>query len=155
ARWLTAIRDVNASLPRDRRIRVVAGDTFVDWPRLHRREDWAALGDNNVTFARVIETEVLARGRKAPVVLGSNHLTHGGARDGGPNTTTRVEAARPGALEVVWLYTGRPGGDDVDERIAREAWPRPALVPLSGSWIGALTAGTRRLEDVADALLYV
>ena len=46
------------------------------------------------------------------------------------------------------------GGEDIDARVAREAWPRPALVALHGTWIGAIAAGSRRLEDLADALLY-
>src|SRR5689334_760033 len=47
-RWLAAIRDVNRSLPRERRIRVLAGDTPVDWAKLRAPKDWAALGPNDV-----------------------------------------------------------------------------------------------------------
>jgi len=153
ARWLAAIREVNRSLPASRRLRVLAGDTAIDWTRLREPADWAALGDNNVAFARVIADEVLARRRKARVVLGSNHLTRGGARDGGPNTTTRVEARFPGSLYVVWLYDGRPGGEAADARFVKERWQAPALAPLGGGWAGGVAAGTRTLESMADALL--
>jgi len=155
ARWLAAIREVDRALPRERRIRVLAGDTPIEWTRMRGQEDWAALGDNNVSFASVIVDQVVARHRRALVVLGSNHLTRGGARDGGPNTTTRVEARAAGAMQVIWLYTGRPGGDDVDPRIERERWPRPALLPTRGTWVGAIAAGSRRLEDIADAFLHL
>jgi enterochelin esterase family protein len=155
ARWLAALRAVNRGRERSRRVRVLAGDTRVDWARLRSRDDWEALGDNNVTFASVITGQVLAPRHRALVVLGSNHLTRGGDRNGGPNVTTRVDARDPGALYVVWLYTGRPGGDDVEARIQRERWPVPALAPLRGTWAGAIAAGSRRLEDVADALLYL
>jgi hypothetical protein len=108
ARWLAAMHDVNRSLPAARRIRVLAGDTPVDWTRLKSSADWTALGDNNVSFARVIEESVLAKGRKALVILGSNHLTRGGDRNGEPNTTTRVEAL-PG-IDVPRLPVQRPAG---------------------------------------------
>src|SRR5262249_12959593 len=65
ARWLAVIRDVNSGLPAGRRLRVLAGDTAIDWSRMQRHADWAALGDNNVAFAGVILDEVLARKRRA------------------------------------------------------------------------------------------
>ena len=155
ARWLDAVREVNRALPPGRRIRVLAGDTPVDWSRLRGPSDWEALGDNNVSFASVIANQVLAAHRRALAVLGGNHLMRTGTRDGGPNTTTRVEALHPGAMHVVWLSNGRPGGDDVDARITDEHWPRPSLVSLRGTWIGQIAAGAHRFEDIADDLLYL
>ena len=155
ARWLAAMREVNRALPKERRIRVLAGDTPVDWARLTSPADWAALGDNNVTFARVMEESVLARGRKALVILGSNHLTRGGDRNGGPNTTTRVEARFPGSLYVVYLYSGRPGGESADARFVSDRWTAPAVAPLRGTWVGALGGEPRPLESMSDAILFV
>src|SRR5262249_35847578 len=40
ARWLAAIRDANRSRPPGRRVRVLAGDTPVDWSRLRTPQDW-------------------------------------------------------------------------------------------------------------------
>src|SRR5262249_11607559 len=88
ARWLAAIRAATRSRPAGHRVRVLAGDTPVDWSRLETTQDWTALGPNDVSFARVIADSVLAKHHKALVVLGSNHLAHGGSfRDGTPNTT--------------------------------------------------------------------
>jgi len=159
-RWLAAIREVNRTLPPGRRLRVLAGDTPVDWSRLRTPKDWAALGPNDVSFARVIADSVLAKHRKALVVLGSNHLGRGGAfRDGSPNTTTRLDADHPGAMFVVLMFSGWPGGDTTEARIAREQWPTPALCPLAGNWPGALQvasqAGIVRLDRRADALLFL
>src|SRR5439155_16760311 len=86
AQWLAAIRDVNRTLPATRRLRVLAGDTAIDWPRVQTHADWEALGDNNFSFAEVIENEVLRKHRRAFVVLGSNHLTKLG-RSGNPNVS--------------------------------------------------------------------
>ena len=51
AELLAAVREANRNLPAGRRLRVVAGDTPVDWATLKTHDDWVALGDNNVSFA--------------------------------------------------------------------------------------------------------
>src|SRR5262249_45958932 len=40
ARWLAAIRDVNRARPAGRKLRVLAGDTPIDWSRMRTHEDW-------------------------------------------------------------------------------------------------------------------
>lgn len=160
ARWLAAIRDANRQLPTERRIRVLAGDTPVDWRRLHTPGDWTRLGDNNESFSRVIGDEVIAKHRKALVVLGNNHLARGGTfRDRSPNTTTRVNVRAPGSIYVALIYYGGFGDEAADARISSEHWPTPAVTDLSDSWIGqrgiATSAGTLSLATFADALLYL
>jgi len=154
ARWLAAIREVNKGLPLGRRLHVLAGDTRVDWTTLHAPADWAALGPNNVSFSDVIDN-VLQKGHRAFVVLGSNHLMRTGSRDGGANTTTMVESRFRGAMYVAWMYNGRPGSPDAEARMAREHWVAPSLVSMSDSWIGSMPVGERRFADLADALLYL
>ena len=155
ARWLTAIRDVNRNLAPSRRLRVIAGDTRVEWGGMHTPADWAKLGDNNVSFADVIANDVLAKGHRALVVLGSNHLMRTGTRDDGANTTTRVESRFPGSMYVAWLYNGRPGGDEADARMTTERWSAPSLVDLRTSWLGGIPAGRHRFSDAADAVLFL
>ena len=43
ANWLADIRQVNKTLPLSRRLRVLAGDTPIDWNRIRTHSDWAAL----------------------------------------------------------------------------------------------------------------
>jgi enterochelin esterase family protein len=160
ARWLAAIRDVNRTLSPGRRLRVLAGDTPVDWANLRSPADWTALGPNDVSFARVIRDEVLARHHRALVVLGSNHLARGGSfRDRSENTTTRVEAAAPGAMYIALMFSGWPGGDTTEQRIAHERWPVPALCSCQDRWPGALelanASGVSRLGSRVDGLLYL
>lgn len=160
ARWLAAIRDVNLRRPREHRMRVLAGDTPVDWTHLHTRIDWLQLGDNDDSFARVVLRDVIAKHHKALVVLGNNHLARGGTfRDRQPNTTTRIEARVPGSMYVALIYYGGFGDDAVDARIASEQWPAPSLVPLANSWVGRRLIGSgssrRPLAEFGDALLYL
>src|SRR5262249_48005522 len=59
----------------------------------------------------------------------------------------------------VLMWSGWPGGDTTEARIARESWPLPALCPLAGNWPGDLILATRsglsRLGTRADGLLYL
>jgi hypothetical protein len=151
AELLAAVREANRGLPPGRRLRVVAGDTPVDWAEIKTHEDWVALGDNDVSFARVITGEVLDKRRKALVILGSNHLTRCGTRTGGPNTTTRVEKRYPGSTFVALMYAGQPAG--LEKWLA--AGRPPCLYPLKGARLGTEPTSWGKLANLADALLYL
>ena len=65
-----AVRDVNAALPAERRLRVLLGDTPIDWDGPQpgsppRTDDFPAA---------LIQREVLARKRRALVIYGGMHL---------------------------------------------------------------------------------
>jgi hypothetical protein len=151
AELLAAVREANRGRPPGRRLRVVAGDTPVDWAALKTHEDWVALGDNNVSFARVIADEVLDKRRKALVILGSNHLTRSGTRTGAPNTTTRVEKNYPDSTFVVLMYAGQPA--ELEKRLA--GGRPPCLYPLKGTRLGTDSTSRGKLANLADALLYL
>ncbi len=160
ARWLAAIRETNLRHGRSGRIRVIAGDTWIDWDRTKTPKDWAALGANDVSFANLIVEKVIARHHHALVVLGSNHLAHlGSFRDGRPNTATGVESRFPKSIYVMLMFSGWPGGDSTDSRIAAEHWVVPSVSALKDTWLGAMSVGEgdarTRLDTRADALLYL
>ena len=148
---LAAVREVNKSLPPARRLRILAGDTAIDWNKIHTHEDWAALGDNNISISDVINHEVLAKKRHALVILGGNHVTKPGNRNGGPNTTTRIEAAYPGSTYVVLLYGAQTGGwDATEELLHTPVLKAPTFYRLAGSPLAKLP-----LSRYTDALLYL
>jgi hypothetical protein len=152
AEWLGAIREVNKKLPAGRRLHVLAGDTAIDWSRIHNHDEWAALGDNNISIADVVVRQVLEKKHRALVVLGSNHVTKAGDRRGGENFTTRVESSHPGSTYVALLYGVATGWQDSNtEALLHSAEQNaPALYELAGSplangWLG----------KNADAVLYL
>jgi len=158
AQWLAAIRDANMGLPRNRRLRVLAGDTAVDWQSIHTHADWEALGDNNVSFAEVILNEVLRSRHRALVVLGTNHVAKSGDRNGAEDTTTRVESRYPGSTYVV-LLDNRGLLEPPAQELARlQQLPEnaPILCELAGTPLGDFRDdhGTP-LRNKADALLYL
>jgi hypothetical protein len=145
AEWLAAIREVNRGLPATRRLRVLAGDTAIDWSRMRNHADWAALGDNNISIAEVVAREVLRKKHRALVVLGANHVTKSGDRSESDNATTRIERQYPGSTFVLlMLYAG------VLDRAVEDALrlPRRETATLFR------VTGTR-LNQKADALLYL
>ncbi len=133
AEWLAAIRDVNRTLPPNRRFHVLAGDSAIDWDSIKTHDDWAALGDNNVSFADVIDG-VIARNRRALVVLGGNHVAKLGTRTGDANTTTLVERRHPGSTYVVIHHLIPDDPDEVSLRLADPS--EPALYDLAGTRLG-------------------
>lgn len=156
AQWLAAIREVNRGLPVSRRLRVLAGDTPVEWSRIHNHSDWVALGDNNISFADVIINEVLKKKHRALVVLGTNHITKSGDREGGENTTTRVESRYPGSTHVVLLIYHRTLDRAAQDLLRLPNQKTPALFELTESSLSKLAdQDGSPLIKKTDALLYL
>jgi hypothetical protein len=156
ADWLAAIRDVDKRLPVPRRLRVLAGDTAIDWSRIKTHSDWAALGDNNISISNVVISQVLEKKHHALVVLGSNHVTKSGDRAGNDNTTTRVESRFPGSTYVVMLLYVGALDHSLEDQLGLPPRNAPALYELAGIPQAKTRdqRGTVLLER-ADALLYL
>ena len=156
ANWLAVIRQVNQGLPPSRRLRVLAGDTAIEWTQIHTHDEWAALGDNNVSFADVITKEVLAKKHHALVVLGAGHLTKGDERGETGNVTARIESHYPGSTFVVLLdYWGLLTPEAQNEIDALRP-SVPAVYVLAGTTLGKTVDGRGApLSKHADALLYL
>ncbi|HKD61178.1 MAG TPA: hypothetical protein VKB47_12020 [Terracidiphilus sp.] len=151
ANFLAAVREVNKNLPAARRLRVLAGDSPIEWDKIKTNADWGAFQPNDNSFFWVIVHEVLQKHRRALVILGSNHLTKDGDADGFDDTSTLVEKQFPNSMYVALMYTERLSG--VQEQLSE--WPVPSLVPIHGTRLGAVSFGGRSLEKAADALLYL
>src|SRR5581483_5868556 len=152
AEWLAAIREVNQKLPPAKRLRVLAGDTAIDWNHIQSQSDWAALGDNNISFADVINHQVLDKKHHVLVVLGSNHVTKSGDRNGNPNTTTLVESKYPGSTYVVLLLSGRAIPSDAEDRLNLPKRTKPTLYDLAAMGDKYKQSS---IYKQADALLYL
>jgi hypothetical protein len=156
--WLAAIRGANKRLPVAKRMRVLAGDTPIDWAKIRTHEDWLALGVNDVSFAKVVNEEVLDKKRKALLVLGASHLAKDGGKLKQQNTTTRIVKAHPGAMSVVMVFGTVPPFEYGPEVLKKMAdWKIPTLFyPLKGTWLGKEPwLGRDSLDQVADGMLYV
>ncbi len=159
AEWLGAIRDVNKTLPPNRRLRVLAADTAVDWSGIRTHSDWEALGgDNSPSFADVIIEQVLRKKHHALVVLGTNHVLKAGDRDLNDNTTTRVEAQQPGSTYVALLICHGGVANAAQDVLRLPNLTPPAIIELAGPLPGKpMNYGNHNvpLSEEADALLYL
>ena len=137
-------------------MRVLAGDTAIDWSRIHTHSDWAVLGDNNISFADVIVEQVLKKKHHVLVVLGTNHVTKSGDRNGGENTTTRIESRYPGSSNAVLLIYHRTL-NSASQKVLRLADQVPPVVfDLNQPSLSKLIDQDESLlSKKADALLYL
>ena len=127
--FFAAVREVNLKLPPTQRIHVWLGDPPVDWSKIETRADLSKLADRNQFPAKLIESTILAKGRKALILYGVVHFFGDGSLG------RRLEQAHPGALFVVTPYFGftNKSCSDVFERAVRK-WPSVALAtPVRGS----------------------
>ncbi|MFJ1768540.1 hypothetical protein ACIOD2_50065 [Amycolatopsis sp. NPDC088138] len=151
------VRQVNTTLPANRKIRVLACDPPIDWSRVHTPADLDPFTDRDPVIVTVVKTQVLQKHRKALMLFGLGHLTH----DGGSGAVATLEREYPGAAYVVADHRGFTRDNP---RLEQQLGSWPALVPLSGSWLGKLDTtyfpvnrpyppGTRGYPGV-DAYLY-
>lgn len=133
---LAAVREANQKLPKERRLRVLAGDPPIDWEHVVERQDVAPfLPFRDEHFASVVRYQVLAKRRKALLVMGSGHFQR---RDGKPGVIEQqllTAFVKPYILiagsDIVGTY------DDVDARFVQH--PSPWLMEIKGSWLSSLT----------------
>jgi len=150
ANLITALRDVNRGLPPTRRLRVLAAAPPIDWNRIHTRAEWLEASGEDKWFAELIQREVLDKKRNALVIMGANHVTHGGNWRNTDDTTSLLEKHNPHSVYVAMLW-GIPGGSD--PAITRN--PVPSLTALGDTRLGRADYYGRHAEDVADAFLYL
>ncbi len=139
--FFRAVRTLNTTLPRDRRLRVVLGDPPIDWATVRTLEDVrnARVGRSRHP-ADVVLREVLAKGRRALVLYGAGHLYRQNLQ--GANLIEHVETASGIKAFVVITH---PSANLETLGVDPASWQTPRI---------ALTKGTV-LESQLDAVLYL
>jgi hypothetical protein len=164
------VRTVNEALPPDQRIRVVLGDPDVDFSTIRSvadRDQLPGPGQRDTFFADVVEREVLARDRRALLIIGGDHLHRNEATNDAPdqpNAGTLLAQKHPADLFVVENLPYDALGDTAVRETAEAvpaSWERPSLALLEGTWLGAQPVSFRALEpgltfaDRVDAVLWL
>jgi hypothetical protein len=125
------VRRINARLPPERRMRVVACDSPVDWSTVTTLQDLQPFMDRDAYIAAAIEQQILARNRKALLLFGVAHVQHDGGAAG------IYEHDYPGAGFVIADHRGFAADNDaLEQRMA--GWPVPSLARMAGTWLGEL-----------------
>ena len=143
--WFRLVRQINRARPAARRMRILLGDPPIDWTKVQTREDhnrWLAQRDSFP--AALIQTEVLAKERRALIVYGHLHyqrlnLTTNFVMDDWRAQTivSLVERAGPTRMFTVWTLSEELTGAYPDAA----SWPRPAFAAVRGTSLGRLDFG--------------
>jgi hypothetical protein len=147
-RFFGLVRVVNAGLPADARIRLLAGDVPIDWADVGESPDCSSdrpacveepLYGRDEAFAGVVADEVLASGETALLIAGAGHMARRFGDGPPPAIPQLIEAEWPGSTRVVLPHRGFGAVDAASERRIA-ALPAPSLVILDETWIGELDA---------------
>jgi hypothetical protein len=142
--FIRTVRAVNAALPAARRVRVLLGDPPIDWTAVRDRADhfrWFAMRDSYP--AALIQTEVLAKGRRALLVYGQLHfqrlnvMSNLDMQDWRMQTiVSLIERATPTRVFTVW--NADDGLAAVQPDVA--SWSAPSFAIVRGTTLGAADA---------------
>ena len=141
--FFRTVRTVNAHLTPEHRLRVVLGDSPIDWDAVHSREDIRQFANRDQWATEVIKREVVAKKRRALIVYGGLHLTRPGRSLDG-----LLEAEGTEPIFTIWTHTE---GDLQALQADVAHWRVPTLVFLRGTPFWAL----RRSESISRLLLRI
>src|SRR5262249_8756509 len=148
--FFRTVRATNASLPSSRRLRVLLGDSPVDWDHIHSFDDlYREMGDRDANAVQVLQQEVLAKGRRALVVYGGQHLL----RTNSGGIVFQLEKNYSTKVFVVLPQTRR---DLTAVQADIVSWPMPSAAFVRGTALGSVAAEARsgetpiRWEDQFD-----
>jgi len=153
---LRAIREVNLRLPREQRVRVLGGDSKVDWSKIARAEELIPLMNRGGNIREIVASQVLDAHLKALAIYGAGHCNKMGS--GFPG-----ELAGRYAKERFWSISPLIRKAAVDKgRAVFGLGAEPAYVLISGTrWASApvedmLTPGLRKFTfgQLYDAIVY-
>lgn len=149
-------RAVNWTLPPAQRIRVLLGEPPIDWSTITTNEQVQAFASRRDTFlASLVEREVLARGRRALLLYGSEHVMHSPARGQNEDHAVPIIEQQTGQHVYVIVAGAHP-------RLA--AYPRRTVIPCRGTWLETADAGEfmytpplcgMPVGGLTDAILYL
>jgi hypothetical protein len=158
--FFRAVRALNATLPQEQRLRVLLGDTPIDWSKVHNAKDFGeALGGRDSHAAGLIQRETLAKGRRALVVYGGMHLLR-------QEPESIVDQLERGGAKVFTIWTNSFCDLELLQGDVR-SWPEPSLFLLKETVPGTAdftvfypfsepqVAPKGRMDGRADAMLYL
>jgi hypothetical protein len=128
------VRRINEKLPAEKKLRVLACDPPIDWSTITGPQGLAPYSDRDAFIATVIKEQVLAKHRRALMLFGVRHLTHG---QGEGSAVAMYEKTYPNVTFTIAAHDGFAKDNDVlEKRMA--SWPVPALAPMKRTWLGSL-----------------
>jgi hypothetical protein len=140
-----AVREVNAALPPERRMRVLLGDPPIEWEHVHTPLEFRRWLEQRDSYpAALVEREIVAKGRRALVYFGGGHLqrkqqlTNYVMDD--PIAQTVISLVERAGIRTFIVLHG-------SERDGLSGWPAPSLALLRGTGLGAAPEAERGADS--------
>jgi hypothetical protein len=140
-RFFVTVRAVNQKLPTTQRLRVLAGDPPVNWNK--SKEEIVAVKEQyprDKHFAAIVAKEVIAKDRKALLLIGGNHIYRHSwnpyASVQSENVIDILDQRYPKATFVIFTHAYETRNVQLESRLA--SWEKPSFVLLTKSWLGEL-----------------
>jgi hypothetical protein len=139
------VRRINAQRPAERRLRLLLGDPPIDWSTVKTRADhFAFLAQRDSYPAALVQTAIVARGRKGLIVYGHLHFQRRNVASNFEMGDWRfqtivslIERAGPTRVFTIWRLE-----EELTEVFpAAAAWPAPAFASVAGTTLGAVDFG--------------
>jgi len=153
--FLRAVRQVNLTLSRERRVRVLGGDSRIDWSNVTRAEDLVPLAHRGHNIRDIVAKDVLDGHLKALAIYGAGHCSK--AAGGFPHEL--ADRYGSGRVWSVSPLESEAAGEDGEHLLGPRAGPAYIVVagatrastPAMG--LGAAEKGLT-MGDVTDALVW-
>jgi outer membrane protein OmpA-like peptidoglycan-associated protein len=131
---LREVRSLNATLPLDKRVRVLLGDPPIDWSGVRGPADEDMNDWRDPHFAWVVDEQVMKRGRRALLWIGGAHLSRQVLF---PDSLIHLLDRRFRNQTLVALAIDRR---DVDPQVLNRFgdWQSLTAVPVRDTWLGRL-----------------
>jgi hypothetical protein len=150
---LRTVRTVNASLPRERQLRVLLGEPPIDWDKVKNRADhqkWIEMRDSYP--AALIRLEVLAKERHALLLYGQLHYQRQQVLSNfqmdawqAQTIVSLLEHSGPTRVFTIWAH---PRLADIQADVA--SWRVPRLATVRGTVLGAVDASSFVGEGIGN-----
>jgi len=95
--FLAALREANAKVPNERKVRVIAGDVPIDWKSMASGRELLQYSDRGDYPTHLVDCQILAQGRKGLLVYGALHVLHGP----GDSFVTTLDQKYPGRVRTL------------------------------------------------------
>jgi hypothetical protein len=155
--FFQAVRDVNSSLQGSRKLRVLLADPPIEWEKVQSLGDLKPWLDRDSFAAEVVRREVLAKGRRALIIYGDQHLIRPATTAAANVTGGIVAQLERSGTSVFTVHTEtRQDLSALQPDVAE--WPKPSLAILRDTTLGAAMTDNRQRSSFADqfdAVLYL
>ena len=157
ANFLKTVREVNQALPDEKRLRVLLADPPIDWSKVTSIEDYDVFAGRDDHWFKVIENEVIEKGRRGLVIAGGVHFWRRSPQD-----NFVPQSIQEGMIGDI-LDQEYPGKTYMINYVQKNSslmkefrkWDVPSLVTLQGTELGAksfglLTTGSLAFRQEVD-----